>query len=280
MDVQHHPRPHPPRGQLGLRNDQRLMRVDGLIRIWFGVVGFQVKVVGFRVGIVGVNLVVAVGPQQLDGPGRLGQDPDRLRPPHVGGVGTAFQPEDVGDPVDRGQKPDHIPRLRSGHQQLQPALRGPTGADETLRLEDLGPFLSSGRVGLDDLRGQQRLEPGPRQGGDQTGDRGVDLRGGVPGQVPGGLGHLPGLPHPHPTGQHPDPDLRQPMPPIQRIGDQRPPGAGRGVLPGTQLRRRELQDVRGALPTQPPAPFPAWPQLQGQTVRMVQIGPVRGQLQE
>jgi hypothetical protein len=82
--------------------------------------------------------------------------------------------------------------------------------------------------------------------------------------------NLPRPPHPDPAGQHPGPDLGQPVPQVQRIGQQRPTGTGRRPLPRAELSRGELQHLRGTVTTKPASPLAPRTHIDRDAVRMVQ----------
>ncbi len=147
---------------------------------------------------------------------------------------------------------------------------------------------AASRVGLDDLGLHQRLEPPPRQ------RRHVRRRHRVhpPGLVqvqPGGrarLGDLPGLPHPTPPLGQRRPQLRVPVPHVQRVPNEMVRGDVTHPEQGTELHRRELRHQRRPVRTHllrplhprqhpPPRPTP----LVGQRLTGVQVGPVRGQVE-
>jgi hypothetical protein len=100
--------------------------------------------------------------------------------------------------------------------------------------------------------------------------------------MPGGLGHLPGPPRRDLAGQDELPQLRQPVPQVQCISQQRARRPDGGFHPGAQFGGGELQHLRGAFPAQPARLLRTRQGPFGRrlAVRMVEIGPMRRQLHQ
>ena len=110
-------------------------------------------------------------------------------------------------------------------------------------------------VSLNDLGFQQGLQPTPRHRPQRR--RKLPIHPGclLGGEVPGGGSNPAALVGRHLTGEGGGPDQPQPMPQIQRIGDQpgrRPVGDPQYT---TKLSRSEVRDSEGALTTQSDRPL-------------------------
>ena len=107
------------------------------------------------------------------------------------------------------------------------------------------PLRRHDRVGLHDPAGQPGLEPAPGQRPvHEVHHRRIHRPGRLRGEVPGPGGDPAGVPDPRLPGDHPGPDQRQPVPHVQRVGDQLPGGPRADLQPGTQLGPGELRHRR------------------------------------
>src|SRR4249919_1160877 len=97
--------------------------------------------------------------------------------------------------------------------------------------------------------------------------------------MPGGPGDVPGLIGRHLPSLSSCPHQPQPVPQIQRVGDQPGGGSVREAQRTPQLRRREIPDRRGAVPAQADRPLDAGQPALGDSIARMQIGPMRSDLQ-
>jgi len=108
------------------------------------------------------------------------------------------------------------------------------------------------------------------------------MHGGIATEMSGGLGDLAGLPRQHPAGHDQLPQLRQPVPQIQRIRHQGARGTRADFYPGTKLCTGELQHLWSTVPAQL-APLLGTRQRlldRSLAVGMMKIRPMRGQLDQ
>ena len=160
-------------------------------------------------------------------------------------IGVAIGREDLGDPVDGGHEPHRVPGRGAGDDRLQPVL-GVGGPHIPLLPGPLGALFGQRRVGVQDRRGQDAPEPAPRQQPQRPGQLGIQLRARLPGQRPGHLRDLAGLPPADLPGLHLGPQPGQAMPQIQRIRHQHLRAQHPGPLQRGQLGHTELRDLRCA----------------------------------
>jgi hypothetical protein len=95
----------------------------------------------------------------LEGVGGLSEDADGFGAAHLHRVWVALLGENVGDPIDGGFEPDGIPGGGPSDDHLQPVFRAAAQLHESFLCRRGGALLGAGRVGPDDRRIDQGLQP-------------------------------------------------------------------------------------------------------------------------
>jgi hypothetical protein len=235
-----------------------------------------------RVGVGGV------APEEREGTGRVGEDADGCGAADLDRISITLRGEDVGDPVHGGHERQQVQSVAAGDQRLDVVLVDPADGDEPAppRLH-FGGLSSEGGGGLDGGI-QDQLEPGPGQRPDQPDDPLVHRPGLLSGELPGGGGDPAGLPRADLAGEDLGPQVRQPVPQVQGVGDQLPRPTWTGLQHQPELGRAVGQDLRRALPAdenpvvagQLPPPSLGRIHRSRQRGRGVLVGPVRRQSEQ
>jgi hypothetical protein len=158
-------------------------------------------------------------------------------------------------------------------------LRFAAQPDKPFRGGGSGGPLSTIWVGVHDGCLQQSVQPGPRQPTQRAGEALVNDRGLFEAEMSGGGGDVPGLIGRHPTGQHRRPDQPQPVPQIQRVGDQLRRDTIGDPQYTTEFGGAEAGHGWGALPAHPDWAFGAGQPTHHDRVAGMQVGPMRRNLQ-